>query len=60
MKPDLNAGKGNPWAGHVRDKANPDNLSNVADLSSVVNFGPALPIGSVSKALIHDLPRIIN
>ena len=44
----------------MRDNANPDTLSNVADLSSVVNFGPALPIGSVTRALINKLFAVLN
>ncbi len=32
----------------MSERADPDSRSKVADLSSVVNLGPALPIGSVA------------
>jgi len=45
--PNLNAGNGNPCAGQVRATDDPDIRSYVADFVSLVNFGLALPIGSV-------------
>ena len=47
MKPNLNVGSGNAWAGHRRAKFPPSLFTNVPRcLESDMNFGVAPPIGS--------------
>ena len=50
-KSNLNAGNGKLCAEHVRATDVPESLSKFDALSSVVNFGPALPIGSRNLTL---------
>ena len=46
--PHLNAGKGEPWAGHKRANIVPTSAVKTLNLSFILNLGPALPIGSMN------------
>ena len=48
----LNAGMGDPCAGHKTAKCDPKVSYWTWNLSFVLNFGPALPIGSVFENII--------
>jgi hypothetical protein len=54
----LNAGKGDPWAGHLSASIDPSCREKVSDLSSEENFGLALPIGS-ENVLLTKLPSML-